>query len=268
MNHKLQRTTTYSQFVFTKENRAVDMLNLKTEHKKLRESMRQYGFLPAFPLMVKAHNGKFIVIDGQHRLTFAKELGLEVFFVVDDSDVNISQINQAHATWAPPDYAKRWAAAGNKDYIEALAFAEEYGIRVATAFAMLAGTSTFGNIKRAFHDGQFRIKARGYATRVASLYKDLGLVNSNLSKSIVLDALWSCSLIDDFDGDRLLKTAQRRPDLVARPGTLVHAYEVLEDLYNFGRQQKFPLAFKAKEAGRDRKTKFGRERPLPGSEAA
>jgi hypothetical protein len=123
---KLQRTKNYSQFFYTKENRDVDILHLKPQHKALRESMQQYGFLPAFPLMVRTQNGRFAVVDGQHRLTFAKELGLEVFFVIDDKDVNISAVNQAQANWSPKDYANRWAHAGRPDYVEAIAFANEH----------------------------------------------------------------------------------------------------------------------------------------------
>lgn len=263
MNYKLQRTTNYSQFSFSKANRGVDLMDLRPEHRKLRESMREYGFLPSFPIMVRCINGRFIADDGQHRLTFAKELGLEVFFVEVDTDVDLAVINQAQAPWRADDFAKRWASDGRDAYIEGCAFARYYDIPIPLAFSMLAGTCNFTNIKDDFRSGSFQIRNRQYADKVASTYLKLAGINKDLRKTVVMSALWKCFIVDDFDESRIISTAERRPDLITRPSTEEMAMKILEELYNFGRKEKFPLAFVAKEKSKTRKETFGRKIPLP-----
>jgi hypothetical protein len=255
---KLQRTKNYSQFFYTKENRDVDILHLKPQHKALRESMQQYGFLPAFPLMVRTQNGRFAVVDGQHRLTFAKELGLEVFFVIDDKDVNISAVNQAQANWSPKDYANRWAHAGRPDYVEAIAFANEHNAPLVLAFAMLAGTTTSGNIMWRVKDGSYQIKARELAHRVMSIYRDLTAVNSKAKGARLIEALWACCHVDYFDESRLIETVSRRPGLLSQAGTRDAYLDALTEIYNFGRKAQAPLRFDAEQAMRNRKDSFGK----------
>jgi hypothetical protein len=169
-NPKLQRTRNYAQFVFTKENREVNILKLKPEHKRLRDSMSRYGFLPSKPISVKVINGKFVVVDGQHRLTFAKEFGLEVFFVLEEMDVDVSHLNVTQANWSPKDYIHKWASSGNMDYIEASMFSSKNGIPLVLAFAMLAGTHCSGNITHKIKDGTYKIKTRDLAHRVMAIY--------------------------------------------------------------------------------------------------
>lgn len=257
-NPKLQRTKNYAQFFFTKENRAVDVLHLKPQHKQLRESMRTYGFLSAFPLMVRSVNGRFVVIDGQHRLTFAKEFGLDVYFVVDETDVDIAKLNQAQANWSPKDYAHKWATAGEKDYTEAMQFASDHNAPLMLSFAMLAGTTTWGNISTRFKDGTYRIKARDLAHRVMSIHSALAAVNHKTKGARLIEALWACCQVDYFDESRIIETVSRRPELLAPAGTRDAYLDVLTEIYNFGRKAKAPLRFDAEQAMKERKATFGR----------
>jgi ParB-like chromosome segregation protein Spo0J len=60
------------------ENRPLDI----KKHKKLMESMKKYGFLEVFPVVVTRNGGdKLIVKDGQHRIAIAEALGLPVYYV-------------------------------------------------------------------------------------------------------------------------------------------------------------------------------------------
>lgn len=257
-NPKLQRTKNYAQFFYTKENRAVDVLHLKPQHKQLRESMRTYGFISAFPLMVRSVNGHFVVIDGQHRLTFAKEFGLDVFFVVDDTNVDIAKLNQAQANWSPKDYAHKWATAGVKDYAEAIQFAGDHNAPLMLSFAMLAGTTCWGNINAKFKDGTYRIKTRDLAHRVIALHGAIGALNPKTKGARLIEALWACCQVDYFDESRIIETASKRPELLSPAGTRDAYLDVLTEVYNFGRKIKAPLRFDAERAMKDRKTTFGR----------
>lgn len=255
LSPKLQRTRNYSQFSFARENRPVDVLNLKPQHRKLRESMQRYGFLPSFPLMVSCSNGKFVIKDGQHRFTFAREFGLDVFFVVDDTDVSISDINQAQVGWSPRDHAMSWANQGREDYRKAIKFCDEWGIPIGAAFAMLGGTIVFKNVEQKFHDGTFKIRSFDTATRVASFFSDLCKLRKGIKTQNLLTAIWACCHVDYFDENRIIQTVQRRPDQLYNAGTREQFLALLEDLYNFNRKTREPLRFDAEEAMRQRNPK-------------
>lgn len=251
----LQRTRRYGQFSFAKENRPVEVMNLKAEHKALRTSMQTYGFLPAFPIMVSSVNGKFIVKDGQHRLTFAREFGLDVYFVIDKTDVSIADINKAQAGWSARDYAMSWANQGREEYRKALEFMDQWGLPIGSAFSILGGTIVFQNLKDKFHAGTFKIRTPKTALRVARFYSDLCGLRKGVRNANLLAALWACCHVDYFDESRIIDTVTRRPDMFYNAGTRENFLELLENIYNFKRRAREPLAFDAAEAMRARNPK-------------
>lgn len=252
MNAKLQRTKNYAQFSFAKQNRPVDLLNISSGHKKLRASMEKYGFLPSCPIMVDSQNGRFVIKDGQHRFTFAHELGLEVYFVVDETNIDIAEINAAQSGWSMRDYANRWANEGRKDYTTALQFADQYRVPVGTAFAMLCGTISFSNMKLKFRDGQFKINNISFSTRVAKCYADLCAVKKGVRHDNLVAAIWACCHVPYFEESRILETVRRRPELMTSCGTTESFLQMLGEIYNYGRKVRQPIAFDAQEESRQR----------------
>jgi hypothetical protein len=87
---QIRCTRDYAIFVRDMENR-----RLRTsEHKKLRQSMEKYGFLPCYPIVVKRDDvGRLHVKEGNHRLAFARELALCVYFVETAIDFDVPEIN-------------------------------------------------------------------------------------------------------------------------------------------------------------------------------
>lgn len=247
-NPKLQRTKDYSKFTFAKSNRDVTPHRLRPQHKALRESMKKYGWLPFEPIGVYPDNGKLVITEGQHRFTFARELGLEVYYVIHDDPVDIAEINQCSATWTVKDYCKKWIAEGHPEYQKAADFAEQYGLSITMAVAMLAGTYSWSNIKAKFSQGEFKITHEKFATRVASLYKKLCSINKEAKHNQCLNALWACCLTPYFEEERLIRAATNRPEMISRVGTREAWLEVLQEIYNFASRSKMPLAFDAEQA--------------------
>lgn len=262
---KLQQTKNYGQFVFSKENRKVDMHSLSPDHKRLLDDMTKNGFRPACPIMVRHDGtGTFIIMDGQHRYTFAKHLGLPVYFVVDHTPIDIAEFQRTQSAWRNDDYAHRWASLGDSDYQEGVEFAEQFDIPLPSAFALLAGTICFTNINAAFHSGQFEIKDREFAYSVGRLYRSLTSISKKLKKILVLKAVYKCMRVEGFDAARLLKGAERKIDSMRRPATEKDALDLLEELYNFGRGNRVPLAHIATETSRRRKATFGKSSKIAG----
>lgn len=242
-------TRNYRLFTFSADNRP---RNAK-KHKRLLESMQQYGFIASFPIVcVRTATGTLEVRDGQHRLMFAEELGLPVYYTVEPVDFDVAIVNSTAKTWALIDYAQKHAANGLEPYVIGLQFAERFKLSVGTAFALLGGTTTFSNVQPSFIDGAFQIRDREWAEAVASLYNHLVGVSRELVNQRCVEACMACCRVDGFQADRLISGARRHREALKPYSTRDGFLEMFEAVYNFGRKQLFPLKIQAIQAMRDR----------------
>lgn len=243
--NKIQATKNYGMFCrHDSENRPLDM----RKHKKLKESMKRYGFLRSFPIVVRRQGDKLIVKDGQHRLAIAEELGLSVFWVEEEVDFDIAVINSTSRTWTLPDYAKKHAANGLAAYQEGIDFAEAHGLPLGTAFALLAGTTTFGNCEPQFIDGTFEVKDRAWAEAVVSIYNPIADMCKDLNCLRFVQTCMAVCRVPDFNPKRLLRNADRCRDMLRLYGNREGNLKMLQEVYNYGHSSKVPLAFQAEEA--------------------
>lgn len=247
----MKTTTNYDLFTLMEDNRDVDLQHKKTRN--LAESMVEYGWIEAFPLMARKVGKKLIVIDGQHRLQIAREFGIPVKYVVVEQDIDVAFLNSTAKSWTPFDYANRFAKNGDDNYIELLDFHHRYGIPLTTSAAILANTSTFGNVSDKFYRGAYKIKSRKVATDLAECYSSLTAISKKLKKNQSIKALWACFHVEGFSPDRLVEGAERHGGAIRNMGTAEGFLELFEELYNFGRKHRTPLKFEAEEKMRDRR---------------
>lgn len=249
MSRKIQTTRNYDLLVtHADENRPLDV----KKHKALVESMTTYGFLECFPLVVfRDDDGKLVIKDGQHRHTIAQTLGLPIHFIETDKDFDVATINSAAKPWSIRDYAEKHVANGIKHYQEGLEFAERHALPVGTAFALLAGTVSFGNVQDDYRKGVWVVRDRKWAESVAGIYSPLVQMSPAINNARFIQACMAVCRVKEFDPARLLACAERcREKLV--PYSNRDAYmAMLEDVYNYGRKM-FPLKVAAIQAMRDR----------------
>jgi len=102
----IYKTDDLSKFTFKPENRDIEPDNLN----KIRASLRIRNLLELKPLLV---NEKMQVIDGQHRLVAARELGLPVWYTIqkEENPEDIFLL-QTQKTWSRVDYLKYYAHKG------------------------------------------------------------------------------------------------------------------------------------------------------------
>lgn len=108
----IQKTTDYSIFKKHPSNREENPANIK----KITQSIKARNLLAFRPILVDA---EMRVIDGQHRLTVAKLLGLEIFYQVQEecTHEDIVLLNQHQKGWSIEDYVDYYISLGNKNYI-------------------------------------------------------------------------------------------------------------------------------------------------------
>ena len=247
---KIQSTRDYRLFDYNNgENRPLDI----KKHKRLVTSMKKYGFLSCFPIVVvRAKNGKLTIRDGQHRFVIAQSLALPIYFVEEATDFDLAEMNGTPLPWKLDDFARKYAANGVKPYEEGLQFAENHKLPISDAFALLAGTSSYSNIREQFVAGSFKVKDRAWAESVASLYKSLVTMSKQLKSTRMLAACLAVCRVPEFDAKRLLRGAKRCHDRLAAYSTKDGYLRMLEDVYNFGSARSFGLAAAANNAERER----------------
>ena len=245
---KIQATKNYRMFKRSDDNR---ILTLK-DHKRLVRSLKKYGFLPCYPIICKRVGNDLIVKDGQHRLAIAESLGLAVYWVEDDSNFDIAEINCTPKGWTPKDYALKFAANGNEQYAELLEFAEQHSIPIGMAVSLLAGTTTFANVATAYYDGAFKIKDRTWANAVVEIYVPLASLSKSIKNVRFLQACMAICRVKEFEPRRLLQNAQRCREKLVSFSTKEAYLEMVEDIYNFGRAKLFGLKAAATMAMRER----------------
>lgn len=251
MSTKIQATKNYRLF-----HRKVDdnrPLDLK-KHKRLFESMKLYGFLECFPIVCYRENGSLYVKDGQHRLAVAESLEQTVHWVEAKKDFDVATVNDTQKIWQLQDYAKRFAGAGNKAYAAGITFAQTHRLSLGIAFALLGGTTSFGNVEDAFKSGDFKVKDEKWANDVASLFGPLRAMSTAPSFGSVrlLEACMAVCRLKEFDAKRLLANAERCREKLVTYGTRDAYLAMLEDVYNFGRQKRFALKIEAETVMRER----------------
>lgn len=162
--HKLiYSSTDYSKFVQDDHNR-----DART-HRKLLASLTKRGWRDSYPAVVVPDGGKFRIKDGGHRITIARQLGIPVYYTVDnDADsIPTSEINNAQMPWTNADYISSHIKRGIEDYKKLSAFSAETGVPIGTAAGLLCGGNSC--VTEKIRDGSFRITTEDHARAVLAV---------------------------------------------------------------------------------------------------
>ena len=242
---KLQQTTNYKRFIDNPGQRSISEGLVD----KLATYMGEVGFNPSKPITVqKTEDGSHVIIDGHHRLKAARIAGVPYYFVIVDSNGMIP-INELVKTWSPMDFLMHSVRLGKEEYIKLYGIMEETGFSLNLALSLtMGGTGDGGNATRAFKSGAYKLKSDKKLRQVhrfAIAFKNA----SGRNATICLLSSYAMLLgIDDFDPLRMRQAVDQYSNMIPKSGDRQTFLMALEDIYNFHRQVKMPLAFLAKNA--------------------
>lgn len=246
---KINVTKNYRMFARVQENRPLN----PGKHRKLRESMVEHGFMPHEPIRCYRDDSNALVVwDGQHRLHFAEELELSVYWMECEPAADVADLNETMVKWVPADYAHRFSAMGKAAYTEAIQFHEDHGIAIGLTFAILGGYTNFTQVADDFYAGTFEVRDRKWAAAVASVYSELRKLEPKMKgKPFLLACMAACRAVG-FAPKRLLKNAERARGKLAAYSNRDDYLSMLEEVYNHAQQSLYPLRIEAQKAMRDR----------------
>ena len=159
-------TKDYGSFRKSKGNRDVDHTHVERIKRLIAERDLQT------PIIV---NKKMEVIDGQHTLQARKELGLEVYFIISESDdaLDTARMNTGKRNWNLDNFLKFHCDRNRQDYKICRSKMEQFGMPVAETLALLNGKATVSkDITEEFKLGNFSIPA-GNITKFDRIAKEM-----------------------------------------------------------------------------------------------
>ncbi|MDD5037054.1 MAG: ParB N-terminal domain-containing protein [Methylococcaceae bacterium] len=249
MSYKLNATKNYGLFELATFNRDV------SKTKKLEASMKQHGYIPAYPLHVTRNgNGKLLIKAGHHRFEVAQRLGLPVFYVICEDTATIHELEGSTILWRLKDYLQSFSRCGMADYQSIADYTERTGIPLVCAISMFGGQSAgSGNFQQAFKAGTYRITDRDHAEQVATIVQRCKAAGFKHATINLFVAAVSRSLrVPSFVAKKFVQRVESHPELLCRQAHLDAYMDMVEMVYNYGSQKKIPLAFMAKQAAQDR----------------
>lgn len=259
----LYSTRDYDLFEMGARNREIN------EKPLLLASMKEHGFMPSSAIhCVRTEAGKLRIVRGHHRFHYAKRLGLEVYYILDDSNTDIYALEgDSSSHWSLRDFIVSRARAGNEEYQAVLDFQEEHGLTLGMAITLMGGDSKKTGHRRV-KDGSFEVSEDLRLARavvdVTDHFKSCGV--SFATQAAFVGAVQLALRVPECDPNILKRRASQWPAEV-RAATSTDGYlKELDALYNRGAKAKnrLPLAFRAKEVARIRRQTFGRsDGPVP-----
>lgn len=92
------------RFRLFKGNRPIDKYNLN----RIKASIEMNNMLKECPILI---NEKFEILDGQHRFQAAKDLGIEIYYIMKEggNHQDVILMNENKRNWKPEDYLRLYS---------------------------------------------------------------------------------------------------------------------------------------------------------------
>ncbi len=234
---EIQRTKNYSIFKKKQENRPLDPLNLK----KLIASLRVRNLMNFHPVLV---NRNMEVIDGQHRIEAAKQLGLEVFYVIDEeaTDEDMILINTTFKKWDLNDFLNYYIAKGNLEYLKLKEYADSKGLPIHEISRLVTGGKN--RFSRDFKDGKFKFFAPGDIEETDKNLENMEAVSSLIKRYVFTNnkfvdqkkfrvALYSFLRRKDVNVEKFMNKLTVKSDSIHPCHDSRGYYIMFRDIYNY-----------------------------------
>jgi hypothetical protein len=204
---------------------------------------------------------KLTILRGHHRYHEAKRQKLPIYYIVDEDDATIFELEgDSRALWQNTDFVKAYARAGHTEYRKLISFQKKYDYPMGVAAALLAGRSApAGDIGQHLKRKTFKVVESQHAKDVTKITEtcrelDIPFATSKGFVMAVSAALW----VEVFDADAFCAKLRLHPKMMSKRSRRDEYLEEIEALHNYkARGKRVPLAYEAIEEGRARAKTFG-----------
>lgn len=232
-------TKDYSIFKTCSMNRPIDPSNLK----KIKASLQANNLLEFDPIIV---NSSMEVVDGQHRLEAAKELGIPIWYVINQSsgDEDIILLNAAKKSWSIDDYCNFYAKRGNSNYEKLIQFCQKHDIGIGKAIRAFFTNVSGSESVNYFRSGKFKFPDQEKIQEIEKSLEEMKIIITSIEKycftrktmvtsSYFLRALSMLFNCHEFDSNVFLKKIALKADSLRACCSTSAYYKMFLDIYNF-----------------------------------
>ena len=167
-------TNDYESFKFFTFNRDVNKTHVKT----LKESITERGFCGVILVILTDifdDLPTYYILDGQHRFTAAKELGVEFAFQIIGVDTPlelakyIADVNNSARGWGTNQFLKVWSDMGIKEYVKLLNIEKDTKIQISPLVKIFTGKTKMTE----FRKGKLKFIDESNSDKIVSQIMDL-----------------------------------------------------------------------------------------------
>lgn len=223
-------TTDYDLFHLLPQNRPI----VPRQVRKLVEQIGRKNLLSVDPILVTSDMG---IIDGQHRLSAARELGVPIFYKVAAqlSKEDIALLNTTKSNWLGTDYLHYWAVEGKPAYVAMTAFRKRHPIISFSNTLMMLSNSTSTRLA-GFRDGlwdDYRVeRAEEVAKFIEVIARDTSFKRAFDTHFVA--AVFDCaSTLEGFSLQTFLRKIMRNPRALEPCASRKKYLEMFDEIYNF-----------------------------------
>lgn len=163
----IEKTKDYGIFKYLKGNRPLNRNHVK----KLKSSIENNNLLNLHPIII---NEKFEIIDGQHRLECAKQLGYEIYFIQSDKvhDEHLIDCNVNQKSFEVENFVGYFATKdGNTEYIRLKTFMNRTNLKPKSILCLIIGNVS-NDLLLFLKTGKFKLPTDGDADKLIDFYCD------------------------------------------------------------------------------------------------
>ncbi len=236
----IQKTNDYSMFKFRDDNRKV----IRSHVNNLKASIREKNFLPYEPIDV---NGDFEVIDGQHRLTAAKELELEIYYVVreDLEPHDMITMNANNKNWKMDDFFRFYLHHKKPEYLKLQKFMIDQKMQLRVALGLLSGRTK--EAFSSFKNGTFQCRNDLIEDRLRICWDTISIIRKHGGYTTYLESakFWKSLVVltkhPFFDEEKWKHNLMYKVESMGPRATFDDYLRLLQNIYNWKNSQKISL---------------------------
>lgn len=236
----VQHTTQYHLFSLLDANRPLNQGHVQ----KLVEQIRQNNLLHIRPLDVTP---ELEVIDGQHRLAAAKELGLPVYYRITQqlTEADIASLNTASKNWLGVDYLHYWTEKGQPAYVALTDFRQRHP-RISFSNAKMMVSGSTNNRAADFRAGTWQAGQLEKAEQVAGLIERIAAETpfKQAADTRFVAAVYHCAAnVAGFKPEHFMGRILRQPRALVPCATHKQYLELFQEIYNYNTTQEHRVRF-------------------------
>lgn len=228
----IQKTKRYEMFKFRDDNR----LKIDRNHvNKLVESIRSRNLLELRPIDV---NENMEILDGQHRVLAAKELGVEIYYKIQkeltQNDIILMNVTK---NWTVSDYLNYYVKNQYIEYVKFLRFIEKNQISIRLGLALTYGKGH--DIHKKFREGTYVFREEEINKEIETCWDTIHLIKQFnghcffLSTARFWQALMKLIRHPDFDNEHWKKNLKKMIERVSVRVSEKDYLKMMTEIYNW-----------------------------------